>query len=105
MTASALLVTLVLAAGTFAFKATGPTLEGRLRPPRLVGELLGDAATVMLVALAATNGFTRDGGFGGWARAIGVVLAGVLALTRVPFPVVVVGAAACTAALRLLGVP
>ena len=105
MTLTALLVTAVLAVGTFAFKSAGPVLEGRVRPPRLVDELLRDAAVVMLVAHAATSGFTSGGGFAGWARASGVLLAGVLALVRVPFPIVVVGAAALTAVLRLVGVP
>ena len=41
----------------------------------------------------------------GWARPSGVPVGGVLAIRRAPFPLVVIAAAATTAALRLWGVP
>ncbi len=98
-----LLAILVLAAGTYVFRVTGPMLEGRFRLPAPVEGLLSDAAIVLLVALAATATLTQGGEVAGWARPIGVVLAAGLALIRLPFPVVVIAAALVTALLRLLG--
>ena len=42
--------------------------------------------------------------FAGWARPTGVLVAGILAARRAPFPVVVIAAAGVTALLRLAGV-
>ena len=98
-----LLAILVLAVGTYAFRVTGPLLEGRVRLPLAVEGLLSDAAIVLLVALTATATLTQGQEFAGWARPIGVAIAAALALIRAPFPVVVVAAALVTALLRLLG--
>ena len=102
MTLTALLV---LAAGTFAFRIVGPLPRDRVALPGHVESLLGDAATVLLVALVVTSALTQGQAFAGWARPAGVLVAAVLVLRRAPFPVVVVAAAATTAGLRLLGVP
>lgn len=105
---------LVLAVGTYAFRAVGPMLRARLAkahgdgaaelPPRL-SELLSTAATVLLVALIATAALTDGGGFAGVALPAGVFAGGVLAWRKAPFVVVVVVAAAVAAGLRALGVP
>ena len=99
-----LIAVLVLALGTYAFRATGPVLEGRVRLPVPVEGLLSDAAIVLLVALTATATLTQGQEFAGWARPAGVIIAAGLALLRVPFPIVVLAAAVVTAVLRLLGV-
>jgi hypothetical protein len=62
-------------------------------------------AVVLLVALSATAALTQGHEFAGWARPIGVLVAGVLAWRRAPFVVVIVVAAAVAAGLRLAGVP
>lgn len=93
----------LLAAGTYALRLAGPLLRDRLRLPDRVRRLLSNAAAVLLIALAATAALTEGQGFAGWARPIGVLVGGVLALRRAPFPVVVIAAAATTALLRLLG--
>ena len=95
---------LVLAAGTFAFRIAGPVARHRVELPERVERLLSDAAVVLLVALAATSALMVGQDFAGLARPAGVLVAGVLALRRAPFPVVVIAAAATTAVLRLLGV-
>ncbi|GHH89484.1 AzlD domain-containing protein [Streptomyces capillispiralis] len=97
-------VILVLAAGTYAFRLVGPALHGRVELPDRLRELLAAGAVVLLVALLATGALTEGGGFAGWARPAGVLAGGVLAWQRAPFAVVVVGAAATTAALRAAGV-
>ncbi|MGW2745156.1 AzlD domain-containing protein [Streptomyces sp. NPDC001450] len=107
---------LALAVGTYAFRLVGPLLHGRVTVPARVQELASAGATVLLVALLATGALTEGGGFAGWARPTGVLVGGVLAMgvpplersrergSRAPFAVVVLGAAATTALLRLAGV-
>jgi branched-subunit amino acid transport protein len=94
-----------LAAVTYGFRIAGPLLRGRVTVPPTVEALFADAVTVLLIALAATSALTSGHGFAGWARPAGVLVAGVLAARRAPFPVVVLVAAAVTALLRLAGVP
>jgi len=96
---------LTLSAGTFAFRFSGPVLRQRLAFPPWANRLLESAAVVLLAALVATTALTREHGFAGLARPAGVLVGGVLAWCRAPFLVVVLAAAAVTAALRLLGVP
>ena len=94
-----------LAAVTFAMRLTGPLLRGRLAVPAAAERLFADAATVLLIALAATSALTEGHGFAGWARPAGVLAGGLLAARRAPFPLVVIAAAGVTALLRLAGVP
>ncbi len=56
------------------------------------------------MALVATAALTDGGGFAGWARPGGVAVGALAAWRRAPFVLVVVLAAATTAALRYLGV-
>jgi len=100
-----LVAILVLAAGTFGFRLFGPALRERVTLGEWLERTLSEAAVVLLVALVAVTALTQGQGFAGWARPAGVLVAGVLAVRRMPFPVVVVAAAATTAGLRLLGVP
>ncbi|MFE1950411.1 MULTISPECIES: AzlD domain-containing protein [Streptomyces] len=100
-----LVAVLALAAGTYAFRLAGPALHGRVELPARVQELLTTAATVLLVALLATGALMAGHEFAGWARPAGVLAGGVLAWRRAPFALVVVGAAAVTALLRLAGLP
>lgn len=100
-----LLAIVALAAGTYAYRLAGPVFRHRLRIPGRVQRLLNVAAAVLLTALVATAAVTEGHGFAGWARPAGVLAGGVLAIRRVPFPLVVVAAAATTALLRLAGVP
>lgn len=95
---------LMLAAGTYAFRIAGPLLGHRLQLSDRLRHLLTVAAAVLLVALVATGALTQGHGFAGWARPVGVLVAGALALRRAPFPAVVVAGAATTALLRLCGV-
>ncbi|HEX5114340.1 MAG TPA: AzlD domain-containing protein [Pseudonocardiaceae bacterium] len=95
---------LVLAAGTYAFRLTGPLLREKFRPGPRVTRLLAMAAAVLLVALAVTSALTQGHDLAGWARPAGVLVGGVLAWRKVPFLIVVVAAVATTAGLRLLGV-
>jgi uncharacterized membrane protein len=99
-----LLAIAVLAAGTYGFRACGPLLHRRIELSERVRWMLSVAATVLLCALVATSALTTGHGFAGWARPAGVLVAGLLAARRAPFPVVVLAAACVTALLRLAGV-
>jgi branched-subunit amino acid transport protein len=99
-----LLAVAALAAVTYAFRIAGPLLRDRVSVPPAAMRFFADAAPVLLVSLAATSALTTGHNFAGWARPAGVLVAGVLAARRVPFPVVVVAAAAVTALLRLAGI-
>jgi len=100
-----LLAIAVLAAGTYAFRLAGPVFRHRMRIPDRLQRLLAVATAVLLTALVATGALTQVDGFACWARPAGVLVGGALALRRAPFPVVVIAAAATTAALRLTGIP
>jgi len=100
-----LLAIAALAAGTYAFRLAGPLFRHQLRVSDRVQHLLSVAAAVLLTALVATAALTQDHGFAGWARPAGVLVGGALAIRRVPFPLVVVAAAATTAVIRLSGMP
>lgn len=95
---------LLLAAGTYGFRITGPLLHGRFQLGERVTRLLSVAAAVLLVALVATQALTQGHTFAGWARPAGVLVGGVLAVRRLPFLVVVLGAVATTAGLRTAGI-
>lgn len=99
-----LLAILALAGGTYAFRVCGPLLHGRIALTDRVQRLLSVAATVLLVALVVTSALTQGHGFAGWSRPAGALVGGILAVRRVPFLLVVIGAVVTTAGLRLLGV-
>ena len=96
-----LLAIAALAAGTYAFRLAGPVFRNRVRIPDRLQRLLSVATAVLLTALVATAALTQGHGFAGWARPAGVLVGGVLALRRAPFPVVIVAAAALPFALPL----
>jgi branched-subunit amino acid transport protein len=98
------LVVAALAAGTYAFRFTGPAFRSRVQVPERLSRMLSAAAAVLLISLAATAALTQGHGSAGWARPAGVAVAGLLVVRRAPLPVVVVAAAVSTALLRLAGV-
>ncbi|MEV4657702.1 AzlD domain-containing protein [Micromonospora sp. NPDC049301] len=98
-------VILALAAGTYGFRLAGVLLRDRLDLPEWSQRLLPVCAAALLAALAATAALTEAGRFAGCARPAGVLVGVLLAWRRVPFVLVVVGAAGTTAVLRLLGLP
>ena len=99
-----LLAIVALAAITYAFRIIGPLCRDRVTLPPAATLLFADAAAVLLIALAATSALMNGHDFAGWARPAGVLVAGLLAVRRAPFPVIVLAAACVTALLRLAGV-
>jgi branched-subunit amino acid transport protein len=96
---------LSLAAGTYLLRLAGLLLRERFSMPERAQRYVDLGATALLVALVATVALTEDGGLAGWARTGGVAVGAVAAWRRAPFVLVVVLAAASTAALRAVGVP
>jgi branched-subunit amino acid transport protein len=94
-----------LAAGTYALRIAGPLLRSRLRLPAAVQTYLSHSAVALLAALVATAALFAGSEFAGWARPAGVLAGALAAWRKLPFVVVVVGAAVTTALLRLAGVP
>ncbi|WP_187350577.1 AzlD domain-containing protein [Glycomyces terrestris] len=99
-----LIAILVLAAGTFLIRLSGPLLRERISLSAHAEAVLKAGATVVLLALVATSAVVVEGDWAGWALPAGVLVGGVLAWRRAPLAVVVVAAAATTALLRLAGV-
>jgi hypothetical protein len=79
-------------------------MHSRVSIPPQIQRLASLATIAVLLALAATSTLLSGHAFAGWARSTGVLVGGVLAIRRVPFPVVVVGAALTTALFRLGGI-
>lgn len=93
----------LIAAATIGIKAAGPVvMGGRPMPPRLLG-VISLLAPSLLTALVATATLAKGQALSLDARAVGVAVAGLALVVRAPTLVVVVLAAAATAAVRLLG--
>ncbi|MFI7064483.1 AzlD domain-containing protein [Kribbella sp. NPDC050124] len=95
----------VLAVGTFSLRFAGPLMRSRFEVPERAQQFIAAAAVVLLAALVATAALMDGHGPAGVARPAGVLVGGILAWRKAPFVLVVVAAAATAAGLRLLGVP
>ena len=95
---------LIFAVGTFSLRLAGPLMRTRFELPERAQQVMAAAAVVLLAALVATAALTDGPGAAGIARPAGVLVGGVLAWRKAPFVLVVVAAAATAAGLRLLGV-
>lgn len=93
----------LLALGTYALRFAGFKLGSRLTLSPSATALLADAATTLLLAVAAIATFYQGEGFAGYARLMGVAVAAFLAWRRRPLIVVIIAAAVVTAGLRLFG--
>ncbi|MEU7902287.1 AzlD domain-containing protein [Actinoplanes sp. NPDC049118] len=95
---------LTLAVGTYTMRLSGVLLRDRLELSDRLQRLLPMAAASLLAALATTAALMEGASFAGVARPAGVVVGALLAWRRAPFVVVVLAAAATAALLRLAGV-
>lgn len=98
-----IIAALSLAVGTYAFRLSGPLLAHRIDVPERIQELIDTSTVVLLLAVVTTTAVTEARQFAGFARPIGVLVAGVLAWRKAPFVITVTAAAAVAAGLRLLG--
>ena len=102
--ATLVVATVVLGAGTYAFRFSGPVLRSRVELSPGVQRLVAASSVTLLTALVATTALLDGRTFVGLARPAGVVVGGVLAWRRAPFVVVVLAAAGVAAGLRAVGV-
>lgn len=103
MSADPILVLVVLASGTYVFKATGPVVLGGGRAlPEWLGRLALLLPAPLLAALVVTSGATDGQSLVLDARLAGLAVAALALWRRAPFAVVVVLAAAATALVRLI---
>ncbi len=92
-----------LCAATAAIKAFGPLAFGGRTLPRVLERVIPLLAPALLAALVVTETFASDHrSLVVDARSGGVAAAGIAIARRAPLPVVVLVAAAVTAALRAL---
>lgn len=101
--ATLVVATVVLGAGTYAFRFSGPVLRSRVELSPGVQRLVAASSVTLLTALVATTALLDGRTFVGLARPAGVVVGGVLAWRRAPFVVVVLAAAGVAAGLRAVG--
>lgn len=92
----------ILAVVGAAIKATGPVLVGGRELPGWAEGVIGLLAPALLTALVTVDTFASERSLVVDARAAGLVAAIVAIALRAPLLVVVVGAAAVTAAVRAL---
>ncbi|MGH1552035.1 AzlD domain-containing protein [Streptomyces sp. L7] len=96
---------LVLAVGTYAFRLAGPGIALQDRVPARAGEASRSAPRWYCSPhWSPPPRCSRLRSGRGWPAPVGVLVGGLLAWRKVPFVVVVLAAAACTALLRLAGV-
>jgi branched-subunit amino acid transport protein len=93
---------LALAACTYAMKAIGPLLLGDRQLPLRWREALALVAVPMFAALVLVQTVTTARDYVVDSRLAGVAVAIVLVWRRAPFPVVVLAAAATSAAVHAL---
>jgi branched-subunit amino acid transport protein len=93
---------LLLAAGSYAFKAAGPLLLGDRELSAEATRLLALAAVPLLAALIVVQTFADGSHLTVDARAPALAVAGVCVWRRAPFLVTVLAAAATAAALRAI---
>ncbi len=98
----AVIVLVVLAAGSYVLKAAGPVVLGDRELPAALQSTVDLLPAALLAALALVSTAGDGQSIVIDARLVGMVVAGVALLRRAPFVVVVVVASAATALVRLL---
>ena len=99
----ALIVLVVLATGTYVFKAAGPLVLGDRRLPVRLRSLVDLLPAALLASLAIVSTVGDGAAVTLDARLVGLIVAGVALWRRAPFVVVIVVASAATAIVRALG--
>src|SRR5471030_3088187 len=94
----------LLATGTYLLRVAGFKLGARMTFTENSRALIADAATTLLLAVAVIATLLEGEHFAGMARLAGIAVAAILAWRKVPLIVVILSAAAVTAATRWLGV-
>jgi branched-subunit amino acid transport protein len=93
----------VLAVANFVIKAAGPVFLGGRELPRPVLDVIALLAPAILAALVLVGTFSEDGRLKLDAQAVGVAVAGVAFLYRVPMLAAIAAGAGTAALLRAVG--
>ena len=96
----ALVVLVVLAVGTYGFKAAGPLVLGARRLPTRVQTVVDLLPAALLASLALVSTVGAGSSIVLDARLVGLIVAGLALWRRAPFVVVIVLASAATALVR-----
>ena len=96
----AMIVLVVLATGTYVFKAAGPLVLGARRLPVRVQSLVDLLPAALLASLAIVSTVGDGRAVVLDARLVGLIVAGIALWRRAPFVVVVIVASAATAIVR-----
>jgi branched-subunit amino acid transport protein len=99
---NAVVVLILLAAGTFALKSAGPLVLGARRLPVPVQRVIDLLPAALLAALAVVSTVGDGRALSIDPRLVGLVAAGIALWRRAPFVVVIVIASVSTAAVRLI---
>ena len=99
----ALIVLVVLATGTYVFKAAGPLVLGDRRLPVQLQSLVDLLPAALLASLAIVSTVSDGPAVTIDARLVGLIVAGVALWRRAPFVIVIVVASAATAIVRAFG--
>ena len=95
-----MIVLVVLATGTYLFKAAGPLVLGARRLPVRVQSLVDLLPAALLASLAIVSTVGDGRAVVLDARLVGLIVAGIALWRRAPFVVVVIVASAATAIVR-----
>ena len=98
----AVVVLILLAAGTFVLKAAAPLAIGDRRLPALIAAMVDLLPAALLAALAAVSAVGTGSSIVLDARVVGMVVAGIALWRRAPFVVVIVLASMATAVVRIV---
>ena len=98
----AVIVLIVLASGTYVFKAAGPLVLGDRTLPAGLRYFIDLLPAALLAALTVVSTFGDGQSLTLDARAVGLIVAGLALWRRAPFVVVILLASAATALVRLV---
>jgi hypothetical protein len=93
---------IILAGGTIAFKIIGPLVASGYEPPAALSRVIGLLTPALLTSLIISSSFADGRHLTVDARAAGLVVGGLLCLTRAPVVVALIAAATTTALVRAL---
>ena len=99
----ALIVLVVLATGTYVFKAAGPLVLGARRLPVRLQSFVDLLPAALLASLAIVSTVSDGSAVTLDARLVGLIVAGIALWRRAPFVIVIVVASAATALVRAIG--
>lgn len=99
----ALVVLVVLATGTYVFKAAGPLVLGARQLPVRIQSLVDLLPAALLASLAIVSTVGDGSAVVLDARLVGLIVAALALWRRAPFVIVIIVASAATALVRALG--